>query len=110
MPLQNLSQMKDEDYKKLTPEELMKYNRPMPELNYDKPYSHIEYPSMMYRPRPDGARRLQSIVCQDEKARAKLLKEGWKNTPGEWGIVTAPAAKPHLIDTDIEIPMEEDKK
>lgn len=107
MPLQNLSQMKDEDYKKLSPEELMKYNRPMPEFNYDKPYSHQEHPRMMFRPRTDGTKRLQSMIAEDAKQQAALEKEGWKKSPADFGVITAPPAKKEL-DTSSDIPMEPD--
>ena len=109
MALPKLGAMSDADYKLLSPEQLMLYNKDLPQFDYDKPYSHQAFPKMVYRPRTDGSRRLQSQVCDDDKKFAKLTKDGWKESPADFGVITAPAA-PQVSETSLEIAMPEEDK
>jgi hypothetical protein len=87
--------MDDADYKKLSPRQLMEYNMTFPETDYEKPYNPAEhqYPRAKYRivEDADGNRKLQSTTVANAKQEAKLPPE-WKDTPGDHGIETAPAA------------------
>jgi hypothetical protein len=91
----DLSKMKDEDYKLLTPRQLMEYNMQFPETDYQNPYNPAEhpYPKAKYRivSKDDGSRTLQSTTVQNAKQEAKLSDE-WKDSPADFGIETAPAA------------------
>src|SRR5215831_7401806 len=100
----HLSRMPDAEYKRLTPEMLMMYNKEFPTIDYENPYSHQEYPRAMYRliRLENGQGRLQVAKVNNALEQASL-GPGWAKTPKELGIETAPAAPPITIDDTIEI-------
>jgi hypothetical protein len=97
--------MSDEEYKKLTPLELQAYNNEMPEMDYANPYSHKQFPQMLYRVE-DGM--VQSATVKNEKER-KLLGDGWKETLLELGVETAPGA-PAIAITNFSFPVPQQAK
>lgn len=109
MGLPALGKMKDEDYKLLSPEQLMMYNKDLPVLDYSNPYMHKEFPRAMFHfeAREDGSGTLSVVKVDDEKALSKLLKSGgdWRRSPGDWGIETAKGAPEFAIsNASIDIP------
>lgn len=100
MGLESLSKMSDDEYKRLTPHDLLAYNRQMPETDYSKPYSHKPYPKAKYQLRelPGGGRRLVSVEVQNAEAEAKLVGD-WRDNPSAWGIITHPEADPVTRET-----------
>jgi hypothetical protein len=96
MALPDLSKMKDEEYKLLTPEQLMQYNKSMPSIDYANPYQHQPFPKAMYAfaPREGGGGTLRAVLVKDERELARLVKKGgeWKESPADFGIETAQAA------------------
>jgi hypothetical protein len=98
--LESLSKMSDEEYKRLSPQDLMAYNRQMPETDYSKPYLHKAYPKAKYQLRelPGGVRRLVSVEVASAEAEAKLVGD-WRDNPTAWGIVTHPESDPVARET-----------
>lgn len=50
-------------------------------------YSHVEYPRMMYAEKND---RLVAKIVHSE-AEMLSLGDGWKKTPADFGVITAPS-------------------
>jgi hypothetical protein len=106
----DLSRMKDEEYKLLTPEQLMSYNKVLPTIDYANPYLHQEFPKAMYAFTPreggGGGGTLKVVKVNDERELAKLTKKGdWRASPADFGLQTAPgAAEFPTADATIEIP------
>jgi hypothetical protein len=110
MALEPLGTMKPEVYATLAKDQkkLMRYNIDMPEIDYEHPYVHQEYPRYLYRSRrftaPDGAARvrLQSALVANEIEEEKLLRTGWCLTPTDCDppVETNPGA-PEIAVTDM---------
>lgn len=100
MGLEKLSKITDAEYKLLSPQELMAYNREMPEQDYSKQYSHIAYPKAKYQLRdlPGGGQRLVSVEVANREAEAKLVGD-WRDNPMAWGVITHPETDPIAVDT-----------
>lgn len=96
----DLSTMTDEQYKKLTPVELMKYNKSMPEVDYENPYQHQPYPRMKFK--REGEEIIQAR-CENADVEKQMGPE-WKNSPLEFGVETHPAAAAIPVET-IRIPI-----
>jgi hypothetical protein len=108
MAKRDLSKLSDAEYKALSPEELMKYNKTMPEIDYENPYTHREFPKVMYslvRDEAAGVARLRHTVVANPKAQAELGSD-WQDSPAKFGIETAPAAPDRQIDDSYEVPLE----
>jgi hypothetical protein len=90
----DLSKLTDAQYKALTPEQLLDYNKQLPEVDYSNPYQPSEhpYPSMRFAlvDTPSG-KRLRTARVNNE-AEDKALGEGWEKSLLALGIETAPAA------------------
>ncbi len=102
--LPDLSKLPDDEYKKLSPEMLMRYNKSMPETDYENPYSPADhpYPKMKYgRVEERGRVVLKSVVVNDAREEDKLGK-GWKDSPAAHGIETCPGA-PAIQDGGYEL-------
>jgi hypothetical protein len=99
--LGDLSTMKDEEYKLLTPKQLMEYNKSLPKIDYDDPYIHKPYPKMLFRlvENADGTGSIQTTIVEDAAAHAKLPVGEWKNSPSDFGIETAPGAAVQPVET-----------
>lgn len=109
MALPDLSKMKDEDYKLLTPEQLARYNMTMPVIDYENQYSHQDYPRAKYRiVTVDGKRRMQSTVVRDLEAERQLGPE-WVESPTALGVETHPGAPEIAVSSDFEIDLPADK-
>ena len=109
MALPDLGKMKDEDYKRLSPEELMAYNKSMPTFDYANPYQHQAFPKAMYTyvEKEGGGGTLTCVKVKDEKELAKLQKKGgdWRESPADFGIETAVGAPEFAgSDSGIDIP------
>ena len=95
-----LQQMSDEDYKKLTPEELALVNNTLPTTN---PADH-PYPKVLYTliDTPNGGRRLKSARVNDARAEEELrntnLDEQWKPSISAWGVETHPGAPDIVVE------------
>lgn len=106
MAKRDLSTMKDEEYKLLTPQELMQYNQTLPQIDYDDPYIYKPYPKMKFRLVEDaasGTASIQTTIVASEKEDLKL-GDKWKNSPLEFGVETAPAA-PEMPVQSLTIPV-----
>jgi hypothetical protein len=99
MGLPELNKLSDAEYKQLTPEQLMMYNKEMPKMDYDNQYSHKSYPTAQYQLQnnPDGSKRLVSVVVASPEAKAKLIGD-WRDTPKDWGVITHPGVDPEIMD------------
>jgi hypothetical protein len=103
--------MSDEDYKRLTPQDLLMYNRELPEMDYSRQYAHIPYPKAKYQLRdmPGGGQRLVSIEVASAEIEAKLVGD-WRDSPSAWGVVTHPEADPVSLESgfsfDVPQPIE----
>jgi len=107
--LQPLATLSPEAYARLAqePRNLMAYNQEMPQVDYDAPYAHQEYPKHLHRAvTRDGRRILQSCEVKDrEQEEDKLTgSEGWKTDIQETGIITAPAAPEIPVSDVFEVP------
>lgn len=93
--LPQLSKMSDGDYKKMSPEELMMYNKDLPTQNYETPYCPEEhpFPKHLYKPQLiAGVNQLTSALCENAEDFAGMLKDGWKESPADFNVETAPQA------------------
>jgi len=88
MARKDLSKMTDVEYKALSPQDLMLYNKSLPETDYENPYLHQAFPCWMYR-KNGGV--LDTALVKDEKELIALGK-GWEKSPQAFGVQTAPAA------------------
>lgn len=96
----DLSTMKDEDYKKLSPVDLMKYNKSLPETDYENPYKYQPYPRMKFK--KEGNEIVQAVCATAEIE--KQMGPEWKDSPSEFGVETAPAAAKIPIE-NVRIPI-----
>ena len=85
-----LSRMSPAEISKLTPQELMRYNHPLPEFDYENPDQRTDYPRMKYGLSADRT-ELITRVCEEED-QERELGDGWYDSPMDFGIVTCPAA------------------
>jgi len=89
----DLSTMPDAQYKALSAVDLMKYNKSMPEIDYDNPYLHQPYPRTKFKKErmPDGSEEIVSAIAATKEIEEQLGPE-WKNSPLDFGVETHPAA------------------
>jgi hypothetical protein len=92
MALPDLSKMKDEDYKRLTSRDLLKHNLQMPEMDYENPYLHQEFPRVCYRVvlNDAGDRELESVDVPDKATYDEIManpEDGWRNSVMDCGVV-----------------------
>lgn len=105
MAKKELGRMSDEEYKALSPEQLMQYNKILPEIDYEHPYQHQEYPRVMYQLviEPDsGAKRMRTALVKNERE-LNALGDGWKKSTKEWGVETSPSAPAIQIDDSFDV-------
>jgi hypothetical protein len=101
---EQLQAMSDEDYKKLTPEQLATVNNVMPTQDYTNPYSPSDhpYPRMLYSliETPNGGKKLKSARVNDARSEEELRLQGeeWKTSIAAWGIETHPAAPDVVVE------------
>jgi hypothetical protein len=106
MALPDLGKMSDADYKALSPRDLARYNVDLPKLDYENQYTHQSFPMMLYKviTEENGDRALDSVTITEQKEFDRLAKDGWKRSPRDFGIETAPAA-PKLTVARHSIPL-----
>jgi hypothetical protein len=56
-------------------------------------YVHLSYPKMLYK--PNAAGRLAAIVVKDDVEHKAKIAEGFKESPADFGVVTAPSFEQH---------------
>ena len=100
MARKELAKMTDIEYKSLSAQDLMLYNKSLPEVDYENPYEHQEYPRWMFR--KNGA-VLDTALINSAEDLAKLGK-GWEKSPSAFGVQTAPG-KPTIEVVPYTIPI-----
>ena len=106
MALPDLSKMSDAEYKQLSPRDLARYNVELPKQDYENQYAHQSFPMMLYKViiEDNGDRMLDTVTITEQKEFDRLAKDGWKRSPKDFGIETAPAA-PKLAVSRTSIPL-----
>jgi len=105
MAKKDLSTMTDAEYKLLTPQELMAYNKSLPVIDYETPYVYKPFPKMKFKleTRADGSGTIVTAIATTAKENERFGKE-WKDSPLEFGVETAPGA-PEIPVQSFSIPV-----
>jgi hypothetical protein len=106
--LPDLSKMSDDEYKRLSPEQLAQYNKQLPEHDYEHPYNPSEHPfprHVFAIVEANGAKRMRSATVNDDKDYQRMKKAGWKDNPIDLGVETCPGA-PAMQTDDLDIALE----
>jgi hypothetical protein len=98
-----LANMSDDDYKKLSPEDLARVNQTLPKQDYEKPYRAEEhpFPRVLYSlvDMPGGGQKLRSATVPDARREKELCSEGdWRRKISDWNIETHPGAPDVVIE------------
>jgi len=100
-----LQGMTDEDYKKLSPDDLARVNNTMPLIDYEHPYTPQDhpYPKTLYSmtPTAEGGKKLRSARVNDARSEKELRESSdaeWKNSVAAWGIETHPGAPDTVVE------------
>ena len=87
-----LSHMTQAEINALTPQQMMRFNNPLPEVDpehlYDPESAANRYPKWLFGPNEQGTDLISILV--ESAAHEAQLEGDWRESPADWGIMTAP--------------------